>query len=491
MPLKCGRLFKLSFWQSMCQKDSERERFLEYWKQFGTDASINNMMLHANASVFEEKDREDVCLMLPDYTNKRVLDVGAGIGRFTAILSIHASSTYATDFMKSYVEKLRLLRKKVRDSGKKLTVKQEDATCLTFKKKSFFLIFTNWLLMYMNDIESVLFLQKSLKWLEEGGYFKFRESCSEPSVLGIESVYDLCSFNKNIQNPTIYRYSSVYIKMIEAIRYVDKKKRMWKYEIEICSSVPTYIDYGSNWRQVQMKLKKVRANYGERFYYPSEIATLVGKDWVTEQKHTDDIVNNIENYFADNIVGQIIKKMKKEIIGNSNEKSVIINYNCLQNEWYKRVNPFSLPNLKNTIIWTNECDPKLFRCSLTAANKKKNSKIFFSYTKNEMYHLLDYIEKRNIIPKLFVAIDFLSHNDMDFFPYYTRVANNPYAKFILLESYKTENEKKNKLNKVPNYCRVMDFTEEVHNGFKSLNYTHIIDNESITISQWMLMSINL
>lgn len=44
------------------------------------------------------------------------------------------------------------------------------------------LVFTNWLLMYMNDTEVIKFLLDVLNWLRPEGLIHLRESCSEPST---------------------------------------------------------------------------------------------------------------------------------------------------------------------------------------------------------------------------------------------------------------------------------------------------------------------
>lgn len=38
-------------------------------------------------------------------------------------------------------------------------------------------IFSNWLLMYLNDEELQSFVEKMLGWLRPGGFLFFRESC--------------------------------------------------------------------------------------------------------------------------------------------------------------------------------------------------------------------------------------------------------------------------------------------------------------------------
>lgn len=46
---------------------------------------------------------------------------------------------------------------------------------------SYDLVFSNWLLMYLEEHEVQELFCKVLKWLRPGGYFFFRESCFHPS----------------------------------------------------------------------------------------------------------------------------------------------------------------------------------------------------------------------------------------------------------------------------------------------------------------------
>lgn len=46
---------------------------------------------------------------------------------------------------------------------------------------SYDLVFSNWLLMYLEEHEVQELFCKVLQWLRPGGYFFFRESCFHPS----------------------------------------------------------------------------------------------------------------------------------------------------------------------------------------------------------------------------------------------------------------------------------------------------------------------
>ena len=42
---------------------------------------------------------------------------------------------------------------------------------------SYEIVFSNWLMMYLDDSECQKLIMKSILWLKEGGYFFMRESC--------------------------------------------------------------------------------------------------------------------------------------------------------------------------------------------------------------------------------------------------------------------------------------------------------------------------
>lgn len=67
------------------------------------------------------------------------------------------------------------------------------------KPSSYDFVFTNWLLMYLNDTECKEFAQKSLKWLKLGGFIFIRESCFHQSGNKQRSF-----------NPSFYRSTDYY-----------------------------------------------------------------------------------------------------------------------------------------------------------------------------------------------------------------------------------------------------------------------------------------
>ena len=83
--------------------------------------------------------------MLGSVKGKRVMELGAGIGRFTGDLGAQAKSVLALDFMQ------RLIEENERKHGHmgNITFKAGDACELEAEPESFEVVFTNWLLMYL------------------------------------------------------------------------------------------------------------------------------------------------------------------------------------------------------------------------------------------------------------------------------------------------------------------------------------------------------
>lgn len=83
--------------------------------------------------------------MLGPVKGKRVLEIGAGMGRFTGDLGAQAKTVLAVDFME------RLIEENERQHGHmgNITFKSGDACELQAEPASFDIVFTNWLLMYL------------------------------------------------------------------------------------------------------------------------------------------------------------------------------------------------------------------------------------------------------------------------------------------------------------------------------------------------------
>jgi phosphoethanolamine N-methyltransferase len=138
--------------------------------------------------------------LLPSYEGKSVLELGAGIGRFTGELAKTAGHVLAMDFIESVIKK----NESINGHCKNVSFVCADVTSpdLVIEDNSIDLIFSNWLLMYLSDQEVEKLVRRMVKWLKVGGHIFFRESCFHQS-----------GDSKRKVNPTHYREPKFYTKV--------------------------------------------------------------------------------------------------------------------------------------------------------------------------------------------------------------------------------------------------------------------------------------
>ncbi|PNX74120.1 phosphoethanolamine N-methyltransferase [Trifolium pratense] len=83
----------------------EREVQKSYWIQHCADLSVEAMMLDSKASDLDKEERPEVLSLLPSYEGKSVIELGAGIGRFTGELAQKSGQLLAVDFIESAIKK--------------------------------------------------------------------------------------------------------------------------------------------------------------------------------------------------------------------------------------------------------------------------------------------------------------------------------------------------------------------------------------------------
>jgi phosphoethanolamine N-methyltransferase len=262
---------------------AQRNTYKIFWDRYSDKPSNEAMLLNKNADELEELDRADILASLPDFTDKDVVDIGAGIGRFTTIFSQTARHVTSTDFIESFIQK----NKERNAAAKNIKYVVSDAANLNLPASSVDLLFTNWLMMYMADSEVVEFVTGALKWLRPDGYLKLRESCSEPST-GRKKAATLHTADTN---PTHYRYSSLYIQLLKNVHVQDSDGKWWKFDLKWSASVPTYIYKLSNWRQVHWLAQKVPADSNETHMSFDEIVSAFSNEWIEEQKSFDALLD--------------------------------------------------------------------------------------------------------------------------------------------------------------------------------------------------------
>ncbi|CAF0963893.1 unnamed protein product [Adineta steineri] len=209
-----------------------RATMVTYWKR-NSNPNLENMMLDTNADKINRFEHPEILECLPDLDGKRVLELGAGIGRFTKKFAQLAKSVVAVDFMESFIEKNR------QENSHFGTVEflQKDATLLTFEPNSFDVVFSNWLFMYLSDEETEQLLQKSLSWLAPGGTLFFRESCFHSS-----------GNIKSGENPTHYRSPRQYIDMCQSRILSSSPEQV--FELVFAKALESYYEIKQNNNQV-------------------------------------------------------------------------------------------------------------------------------------------------------------------------------------------------------------------------------------------------
>ncbi|KAF5193131.1 Phosphoethanolamine n-methyltransferase [Thalictrum thalictroides] len=133
----------------------ERDAQKNYWIQHSADLTVEAMMLDSKASDLDKEERPEVLSLLPPFKGKSVLELGAGIGRFTGELAKEAGQVLALDFIQSVIKK----NESVNGHFKNVKFKCADVTSpdLKITPGSVDLIFSNWLLMYLADNEVMHF----------------------------------------------------------------------------------------------------------------------------------------------------------------------------------------------------------------------------------------------------------------------------------------------------------------------------------------------
>jgi phosphoethanolamine N-methyltransferase len=158
----------------------EKTASLDFWQ--GKPATIATMLLQKEESdALGEAEVVEILDQLPSLNGMELLELGAGIGRYTSHFSQVASRVTAVDFVKEFLDQNR----KATAGFCNITYYCTDVMDLEFEPESFDFVFMNWLLMYLNDQEIALLRDRIHQWLRVGGTLFFRESCLwEGSTLG-------------------------------------------------------------------------------------------------------------------------------------------------------------------------------------------------------------------------------------------------------------------------------------------------------------------
>ncbi|KAJ6687759.1 PHOSPHOETHANOLAMINE N-METHYLTRANSFERASE 1 [Salix koriyanagi] len=221
----------------------EREIQKKYWMDNISDLSVNAMMLDSKASELDKEERPEILSLLPPYEGKTVLELGAGIGRFTGELAQKAGQVVALDFIESAIKK----NENINGHYKNVKFMCADVTSpdLKFSEGSVDLIFSNWLLMYLSDKEVENLVERMVKWVKVDGFIFFRESCFHRS-----------GDSKRKYNPTHYREPRFYTKVFKECHTCDGSGNSFELSLIGCKCISAYVKNKKNQNQICWIFKK-------------------------------------------------------------------------------------------------------------------------------------------------------------------------------------------------------------------------------------------
>nr|ABG57185.1 phosphoethanolamine N-methyltransferase [Salicornia europaea] len=222
----------------------ERNVFKKYWVEHTTDLTVESMMLDSQASDLDKEERPEILSLLPNLEGKCVLELGAGIGRFTGELAEKAGQVIALDFIDKAIKKNEYIDGHYKNV--KFMCADVTSPTLNFPPNSLDVIFSNWLLMYLSDEEVEHLVERMLKWLKPGGNIFFRESCFHQS-----------GDHKRKSNPTHYREPRFYTKVFKECHMQDGSGNSYELSLIGCKCIGAYVRSKKNQNQISWLWEKV------------------------------------------------------------------------------------------------------------------------------------------------------------------------------------------------------------------------------------------
>ncbi|XP_075490561.1 phosphoethanolamine N-methyltransferase 1-like isoform X1 [Primulina tabacum] len=231
---------------------TEREVQKSYWIEHTADLTVESMMLDSKASDLDKEERPEVLSLLPPFDGKSVLELGAGIGRFTGEIAKRAGELVALDFIESAIKKNETINGN--HKGVKFMCADVTSPDLKFPEGSLDLIFTNWLLMYLSDEEVEKLAERMIKWLKVGGHIFFRESCFHQS-----------GDHKRKNNPTHYREPRFYTKLFKECHVSDDSGYTYELDLIGFKCIGAYVRNKKNQNQICWLWQKVASDNDRGF----------------------------------------------------------------------------------------------------------------------------------------------------------------------------------------------------------------------------------
>ena len=153
----------------------ENDTLFQAWNLIGAfEPTLRAVTFDEDAEQHSPFEVEEIMQYLPDFKDKVVLDMAAGIGRFTQEFAKEAKSVTAVDFSQGFIDK----NKEVTAEFGNVECICADAVEWDYPQEHFDFVFCNWLMMYLDDDYVELTLPKIVNSIKPGGKVFFRESCN-------------------------------------------------------------------------------------------------------------------------------------------------------------------------------------------------------------------------------------------------------------------------------------------------------------------------
>ncbi|KAE8710693.1 Phosphoethanolamine N-methyltransferase 3 [Hibiscus syriacus] len=252
----------------MATNGNEREAQKKYWKEHSVNLTLEDMMLDSKAADLDKEERPEVLSMLPPYEGKRILELGAGIGRFTGELAQKAGHVIALDFIDSVIKKNETINRHY----KNIEFVCADVTSpdLKIQEGSLDLIFSNWLLMYLSDKEVISVIKLPLFGEILGAntfcfFFQVNGNLDFHVLHALESCFHQSGDCKRKNNPTHYREPRFYTKVFKECYATDDSGNPFELSLVSYKCIGAYVRNKKNQNQICWVWQRVNSYNDRRF----------------------------------------------------------------------------------------------------------------------------------------------------------------------------------------------------------------------------------
>ncbi|MEO0443274.1 MAG: methyltransferase domain-containing protein [Pseudomonadota bacterium] len=145
----------------------------DFWAISNAQALGSELATDPARADLNAEEIKQITALLPSLEGKQVLELGGGIGRFTGLIAAAAKQVTVLDISPEALEQNR--QKNLSRSN--ITYCITDITQHDLPKENYDVVFSNWLLMYFDDADTLSLIKRVKQCLRPNGIAFFRESC--------------------------------------------------------------------------------------------------------------------------------------------------------------------------------------------------------------------------------------------------------------------------------------------------------------------------